>query len=75
MPPPPAIDILTVLGLLNTIIFRQADDQEEENKLLSKELEHMIEQDGPKKNRIKNVHKLTLKNSFHPCDGQQNGSR
>jgi hypothetical protein len=61
MPSPPAVDNLAVLGLLNTTISRQAEEQEEQNKLLSKELEHMIKQDGPKKNRIKNFHELTLK--------------
>ncbi len=61
MPPRPAVDNLAVLGLISTTISRQADEQEEWNKLLSKQLEHMIKQDGPKKNRIKNFHKLTLK--------------
>ncbi len=61
MPPPPAVDNLAVLGLLNTTIPPQADKQEEQNKLLSKQLEHMIEQDGPKITRIKNFHKSTLK--------------
>jgi hypothetical protein len=42
MPPPPAVNNLAVLGLLNTTFSSQADKQEEQNKLLSKHLEHMI---------------------------------
>ncbi len=61
MPPPPAVGNLAVLGLLNTTISCQADKEEEQNKLLSKQLEHMIKQDRPKQNRIKNFHKSTLK--------------
>jgi hypothetical protein len=52
LPPPPAVDIsnTAVLGLLNTTISRQADEQEEQNKILTKQLEHMIEKDGTSKN-------------------------
>jgi hypothetical protein len=44
LPPPPAVNIsnIAVLGLLNTTILRQADKQEEQNKILTKQLEHMI---------------------------------
>jgi hypothetical protein len=52
LPPPPAVHIsnTAVLGLLNTTILRQADKQEEQNKILTKQLEHMIEKDGTSKN-------------------------
>jgi hypothetical protein len=61
VPPPPAVENLAVLSFLNTTFFRQADEQEEQNKLLSKQLKHMIKQEGPKKNRIKNFHESTIK--------------
>jgi hypothetical protein len=38
MPPPPAVNNLAVLGLLNTTISCQADKQEEQNKLLPNNL-------------------------------------
>jgi hypothetical protein len=49
LPPPPAVDIsnTAVLGLLNTTISRQADEQEEQ---IMKQLEHMIKKDGTSKN-------------------------
>jgi hypothetical protein len=55
LPPPPAADITStaVFGLLNTTLSRQADKQEEENKILSNQLEHMIEKKGSNKNRFK----------------------
>jgi hypothetical protein len=45
LPPLPAADLsnTAVLGLLNTTISRQADEQEEQNKILTKQLEHMIQ--------------------------------
>ena len=52
LPPPPATDLsnTTVLGLLNTMISHQADEQEEQNKILTKQLEHLIEKEGTSKN-------------------------
>ena len=40
LPPPPAADLSNsaVLSLLNTTILRQADKQEEQNKILTKQL-------------------------------------
>jgi len=45
LPPPPAAEITStaVFALLNTTLSRQADKQEEQNKILSNQLEHMIE--------------------------------
>ena len=58
LPPLPADDLsnTAVLGLLNTTISRQADEQEEQNKILTKQLEHMIEKEGTSKNRFKHLH-------------------
>ena len=52
LPPLPATDLsnTAVLGLLNTTISRQADEQEEQNKILTKQLKHMIEKEGTSKN-------------------------
>jgi hypothetical protein len=36
---------MAVLGLLNTTILRQADKQEEQNKILTKQLKHMIKKE------------------------------
>jgi hypothetical protein len=51
---------MAVLGLLETTISRQADEQEEQNKILTKQLEHMIQRDGTSKNRIKHFHDSTV---------------
>ena len=61
LPPPPAADITStaVFGLLNTTLSRQADKQEEQNKILSNQLEHMIEKEGSNKNIFKNLRDST----------------
>jgi hypothetical protein len=51
---------MAVLGLLNTTISRQADKQEEQNKILTKQLKHMIKKEGTIKNRFKNLHDSTI---------------
>jgi hypothetical protein len=58
LPPLPAADLsnTAVLGLLNTMISRQADEQEGMNKILTKQLDHMIEKEGTSKNRFKHLH-------------------
>ena len=58
LPPLPADDLsnTAVLGLLNTMISRQADEQEGMNKILTKQLDHMIEKEGTSKNRFKHLH-------------------
>jgi hypothetical protein len=45
LPPLPQGDqtYLAVLGLLNTTISRQSDQQEEQNKILEKQVNHMID--------------------------------
>jgi hypothetical protein len=60
--PPPAVDLSNsaVLSLLNTTISCQADEQEEQNKILTKQLEHMIEKEGSSKNRFKNLHESSI---------------
>jgi hypothetical protein len=62
LPPPPTANRsnTAVLGLLNTTILRQADKQEEQNKILTKQLEHMIEKKGTSKNQFKNLHDLSI---------------
>ncbi len=62
LPPPPAANLsnMAVLGLLNTTILRQADKQEEQNKILTKQLKHMIEKEGTSKNCFKNLHDSTI---------------
>jgi hypothetical protein len=49
---PPAADLSNspVLSLLNTTFLCQADKQEEQNKILMKQLEHMIKKKGTSKN-------------------------
>jgi len=63
LPPPPAADITStaVFGLLNTTLSRQVDKQEEQSKILSNQLEHMIKKEGSNKNRFKNLHDSTIK--------------
>jgi hypothetical protein len=63
LPPLPAADLsnTAVLGLLNIMISRQADEQEEQNKILTKQLEHMIEMEGTSKNRLKHLHDTSIK--------------
>jgi hypothetical protein len=51
---------MALLGLLNTTILRQADKQEEQNKILTKQLDHMIEKEGMSKNCFKNLHDSTI---------------
>jgi hypothetical protein len=49
LPPPPAVvpSNMAVLALLNTTISRQLDKQEDQNnKILTKQLKHMIKKDG-----------------------------
>ena len=62
LPPLPAADLsnTAVLGLLNTTISCQADEQEEQNKILTKQLEHMIEKKGTSKNQFKNLHDSSI---------------
>jgi hypothetical protein len=62
LPPPPAADPsnMAVLGLLNTMILHQADKQEEQNKILTKQLEHMIKKEGTSKNCFKIYHDSTI---------------
>jgi hypothetical protein len=52
---------LAVLGLLNTAISRQLDQQEEQNKILEKQVNHMIDKENSSKNRVKNLHEATIK--------------
>ena len=63
LPPLPAADLsnTAVLGLLNTTISRQADEQEEQKKILTKQLEHMIEKEGTSKNRFKHLRDSSIK--------------
>ena len=63
LPPPPAADITNtaVLGLLNTTLSRQADKQDEQNTILTNQLQHMIEKEGLIKNRFKNLHESITK--------------
>ncbi len=42
------------------MILRQADKQEEQNKILTKQLEHMIEKEGTSKNWFKNLHESSI---------------
>ena len=51
---------MAVLGLLNVTILSQADKQEEQNKIPTKQLKHMIEKEGASKNRIKSLRSLTI---------------
>jgi hypothetical protein len=52
---------LTMLGLLNTTISRQADQQEDQNNILEKQVNHLIEKENSSKNCIKNFHESTVK--------------
>jgi hypothetical protein len=62
LPPPPAVELSNsaFLSLLNTTISRQADEQEEQNKILTKQLEHMIEKEGSSKNQFNNLHESSI---------------
>jgi hypothetical protein len=51
---------MAVLGRLNTTISRQVDKQEEQNKILMKQLEHMIKKEGMSKNCFKILHDSTI---------------
>ena len=42
-------------------ISRQADEQEEQNRILAKQLEHMIEKKGTSKNQSKQLHDSSIK--------------
>ncbi len=64
LPPPPAVDQVVVLGLLNATIACQVDEQEAQNNILTKQLEHMVKKDRSAKNRVKNLHKSTIKMLF-----------
>ena len=46
--------------LQNTTISHQADIQEEQNKILMKQLENMIEKEVTSKNCFKNLHDSTI---------------
>ena len=63
LPPSPAADITNtaVLGLLYSTLSRQADKQEEQNTILTNQLQHMIEKEGLIKNRFKNLHESITK--------------
>jgi hypothetical protein len=61
LPPPPAVDQVRILGLLNATIACQVGKQEAKNNILTKQLDHMIEKDGSSKNRVENLHKSTIK--------------
>jgi hypothetical protein len=52
---------LAVLGLLNTTISQQSDQQEEQNNILEKQVNHMINKENSSKNCVKNLHKATIK--------------
>ena len=41
---------MAVLGILNTTILHQAEEQKEQNKIFMKQLEHMVEKEGMSKN-------------------------
>ena len=62
LPPLPAayLSNTAVLGLLNTTISRQADEQEEQNKILAKQLKHMMEKEGTSKNQFKHLHDTSI---------------
>jgi hypothetical protein len=57
-PPPPAVDQAVVLGLLYATIAPQVDEQ---NTILTRQLRHMVKKDRSTKNRVKNLHKSTIK--------------
>jgi hypothetical protein len=57
--PPAAIDQAGVLNLLNATIAHQVNEQEVQNTILTKQLEHMVEKDGSSKNRVKNLYEST----------------
>jgi hypothetical protein len=63
LPPLPQGDQtnLAALGLLNTTISRQSDQQEEQNKILEKQVNHMINKENSSKNCVKNLHEATIK--------------
>jgi hypothetical protein len=46
--------------------LRQADEQEEQNKILTKQLEHMIEKEGTSKNQFKNLHESFIQMILFP---------
>jgi hypothetical protein len=52
LPTPPAADLSNsaVFSLLNTTILCQADKQVEQNKIFTKQLEHMIKKERTSKN-------------------------
>ncbi len=50
-----------MLGLLNTTISQQLDQQEEQNKILEKQVNHIIDKENSSKNRVKNLHEATIK--------------
>ncbi len=52
---------LAVLGHLNTTISQRSDQQEEQNKILEKQVNHMINKENSSKNCVKNLHKATIK--------------
>ncbi len=52
---------LAVLGLLNTTISQQADQQEDQNKILEKQVNHLIKKKNSSKNCVKNFHESTVK--------------
>jgi hypothetical protein len=52
---------LAVLGLLNTTISQQADQQEDQNKILEKQVNPLIKKENSSKNCVKNFHESTVK--------------
>jgi len=42
------------------MISHQADEQEEQNKILTKQLKHMIEMEGTSKNQFKHLHDSSM---------------
>jgi hypothetical protein len=50
-----------MLGLLITTISQQADQQEDQNKILEKQVNNLIKKENSSKNCIKNFHKSTVK--------------
>ncbi len=49
-----------MLALLNATLARQIDEQEMQNNVLTKQLDHMLEKDSSTKIRVKNLHEFTI---------------
>jgi hypothetical protein len=62
LPPAPAVaDLNGFFAPLLATVTRQVDAQEVQNNILHTHVEHMVEMSGKKKNRVKNLHKSTIK--------------